>query len=83
MEKLRLFLFTVEEEGNLSSWSHIYGHRVRKADSTRLLAYAEVANTRFAWAHLNGSTAAIVNFAEDLQDLNIELTLICLTIVTL
>ena len=56
------------------AWSHIYGHRVRPADSSRLLAYSEVANTNFPWSHLNGSTASIVNFAEDLQDLNIELT---------
>lgn len=55
-------------------WSHIYGHKVMKADSARLLAYTEVANTRFAWSHLNGTTSALVNFAEDLQALNIELT---------
>jgi hypothetical protein len=68
------FCSQLKKKGIYYSWSHIYGHRVRKADSSRLIAYSEVANTRFPWAHINGSTASIVNFAEDLQDLNIELT---------
>ncbi len=56
------------------SWSHIYGHRVMKADSARLLAYQEVKETKFPWSHLNSTTCSLVNFAEDLQALNIELT---------
>ncbi|HZG26045.1 MAG TPA: hypothetical protein VEZ17_15770, partial [Chitinophagaceae bacterium] len=68
------FCSQLKKKGIYYSWSHIYGHRVRKADSARLLAYSEVANTRFPWAHINGSTASIVNFADDLQELNIELT---------
>lgn len=55
-------------------WSHIYGHRVLPGDSARMLAYEEVRDTRFRWSHLNGTTSAIVNFAEDLQAINIELT---------
>lgn len=55
-------------------WSHIYGHRVLPGDSARLLAYEEVRDTRFPWSHLNGTTSAIVNFADDLQVINIELT---------
>jgi hypothetical protein len=34
-----------------------------------------VAGTKFPWSHLNGTTASLVNFAEDLQELNIELTM--------
>ena len=68
------FCSRLKSKGIYYAWSHIYGHRVRPADSTRLLAYTEVANTKFPWSHLNGSTASLVNFAEDLQDLNIELT---------
>jgi hypothetical protein len=68
------FCDTLRKAGIYYAWSHIYGHRVRPADSSRLLAYNEVANTKFPWSHLNGSTASIVNFAEDLQTLNIELT---------
>jgi hypothetical protein len=64
----------LRNQGIYYGWSHIYGHRVAPADSARLLAYSELAATRFPWAHLNGSTAALVNFADDLQALNIELT---------
>ncbi|MGZ8558372.1 MAG: hypothetical protein ACXWWC_08575, partial [Chitinophagaceae bacterium] len=56
------------------SWSHIYGHRLMPADSARVLAYSEVANTKFPWSHLNGTTVSLVNYAEDLQAINIELT---------
>ena len=69
------FCKELRNAGIYYSWSHIYGHRLMPADSARVLAYSEVANTKFPWAHLNGSTASIVNFAEDLQDINIELTI--------
>jgi hypothetical protein len=64
----------LRNRGIYYSWSHIYGHRVLPGDSSRLIAYKEVAGTKFPWSHINGSTASIVNFAEDLQALNIELT---------
>jgi hypothetical protein len=64
----------LRNKGIYYGWSHIYGHRVLPGDSSRLLAYHELAATKFSWSHLNGSTSAIVNFAEDLQNLNIELT---------
>ncbi|HTE25897.1 hypothetical protein [Flavitalea sp.] len=63
-----------KQQGIYTGWSHIYGHRVLPGDSSRLLAYKEIADTKFPWSHLNGTTAALVNFAEDLQELNIELT---------
>lgn len=77
-EKWSAFDFFCRELRNAGiyyGWSHIYGHRVLPADSSRLLSYAEVRDTRFPWSHLNGTTSAIVNFAEDLQALNIELTI--------
>lgn len=64
----------LRNKGIYYCWSHIYGHSVMKSDSTRLLAYDELAATEFPWSHLNGTTASLVNFAEDLQALNIELT---------
>lgn len=73
-EKFDFFCKTLRDAGIYYSWSHIYGHRVLPGDSARMLAYEEVKNTEFPWAHLNGSTASIVNFAEDLQAINIELT---------
>lgn len=71
---LDYFSSQIKKAGIYYAWSHIYGHRVRPADSSRLIAYSEVANTKFPWSHLNGTTASLVNFAEDLQALNIELT---------
>src|SRR5690606_35901679 len=38
------------------------------------IAYEEIANLKFPWSHLNGSTVSLVNFAQDLQELNIALT---------
>lgn len=73
-KKFDRFNHELREAGIYYSWSHIYGHRVLPADSSRLLAYEEIKNTKFPWAHLNGTTASLVNFAEDLQELNIELT---------
>lgn len=73
-ERFDRFCKELGDAGIYYSWSHIYGHRVRPADSSRLVAYAEIKDTRFPWAHLNGTTASLVNFAEDLQVLNIELT---------
>jgi hypothetical protein len=68
------FCKTLRDAGIYYSWSHIYGHRVLPGDSARLLAYQEIVNTKFPWSHLNSSTASLVNFAGDLQRLNIELT---------
>ncbi|MGL6269718.1 MAG: hypothetical protein ACRC2O_17415, partial [Chitinophagaceae bacterium] len=76
--KWRNFDFFCNELRNAGiyySWSHIYGHRLMSADSARVLAYSEVANTKFPWSHLNGTTASLVNYAEDLQTINIELTI--------
>jgi hypothetical protein len=47
---------------------------VLPGDSARLASYSEIKNLSYPWSHLNGSTASLVNFAPDLQDLNIELT---------
>lgn len=64
----------LRNKGIYYGWSHIYGHKVMKADSARILAFNELASTKFPWSHLNATTASLVNFAEDLQALNIELT---------
>ncbi len=76
-EKWKNFDFLCNElrnNGVYYGWSHIYGHKVCPGDSTRLIAYNELAATKFPWSHLNQTTSALVNFADDLQDLNIELT---------
>lgn len=73
-QRLDYFSHTLAKAGIYYGWSHIYGHRVSPPDSGRLLAYHEIKALNYPWAHLNGSTSALVNFAEDLQDLSIELT---------
>lgn len=64
----------LRNKGIYYGWSHIYGHKVMPGDSNRIVAYRELAATKFPWSHLNGTTSALVNFADDLQELNIELT---------
>ena len=65
----------LRDAGIYYGWSHIYGHRVLPADSAGMLAYEEVRDLSYPYRHLNGSTSGLVNFAEDLQAINIELTM--------
>lgn len=68
------FHFVLRNTGIYTGWSHIYGHKVLPADSVKLIAYEEVKNLSYNWGHLNGSTSGLVNFAPDLQQLSIDLT---------
>jgi len=68
------FQAQLRSKGIYYGWSHIYGHRVLSQDSSRLLAYSEIKNLTYPWSHLNGSTSSLVNFAPDLQQLSIDLT---------
>jgi len=68
------FQYRLRENGIYYGWSHIYGHKVQPADSSKMVAYSEIKNLNYPWSHLNGSTSSLVNFAPDLQDLNIALT---------
>tara|TARA_R110002050_G_scaffold45001_1_gene106886 strand:- start:22941 stop:25151 length:2211 start_codon:yes stop_codon:yes gene_type:complete len=72
--KMDYFQSKLKENGIYYGWSHIYGHKVKPGDSANLEAYSEIANLKYPWQHLNGSTSSLVNFAPDLQDLNIGLT---------
>lgn len=74
IDRLDYFHSKLKEKGLYYGWSHIYGHKVLPGDSSSLIAYEEIKNLSYPWAHLNGSTSSLVNFAPDLQDLNIELT---------
>lgn len=68
------FQHQLREQGIYYGWSHIYGHKVLPGDSSKLLAYGEIKNLEYPWSHLNASTSSLVNFAPDLQDLSIALT---------
>ena len=69
------FQSRLREKGIYYGWSHIYGHKVLPGDSSKMLAYSEIKNLNYPWAHLNGTTSSLVNFAPDLQELNITLTI--------
>jgi len=56
-----------KENGVYFGWSHTYGFHVVPGDKKRLLAYDEIAK------NLNGNTYAFINFADDVQDLMIEM----------
>ncbi|MGM0622173.1 MAG: beta-galactosidase [Bacteroidota bacterium] len=73
-ERFDYFQARLREKGIYYGWSHIYGHRVMPGDSSKLVAYSEIKNLDYPWSHLNGSTASLVNFAPDLQELSIQLT---------
>jgi hypothetical protein len=73
-KKLDYFHARLKEKGIYTGWSHIYGHKPKPGDRGRMVAYDEIAGIEVPWSHLNGATSGIINFARDLQDLNIELT---------
>ena len=70
---LDTMMHALRTEGIYYGWSPVYGHKPHPADRDRLLAYDEIAGIELPWAHLNGSTSFLVYFADDLQDLHIEL----------
>lgn len=63
------------ENGIYTGWSHIFGRRLTPADREKVLAYEEIMDLDLPWDYLNNSTTGLVNFAPDLQDLNISLTI--------
>jgi hypothetical protein len=67
LDRLDYFVSKLKEHGVYFGWSHTYGFRVVPGDSKRLLAYDEIAK------NLKGNTYAFINFAEDVQDLMIEM----------
>jgi len=74
LNRMDYFQDKLAKAGIYYGWSHIYGHKPKPGDKDKLLAYDEVAGIEVPWSHLNGATSGLVNFAPDLQDLNIELT---------
>jgi hypothetical protein len=72
-DRLDFYVAELKKRGIYHGWSHIFGHRPRPGDKSRLLAYDEVMNGHTA-SYLRGSTYGLVMFAPDLQALNIELT---------
>jgi hypothetical protein len=67
LDRLDYFSAKLKEQGVYFGWSHTYGFHVVPGDRQRLLAYDEIAK------NLNGNTYAFIHFAEDVQDLMIEM----------
>jgi hypothetical protein len=67
LDQLDYFVSRLKEQGVYFGWSHTYGFHVVPGDRKRLLAYDEIAK------NLKGNTYAFMNFAEDVQDLMIEM----------
>jgi hypothetical protein len=67
LDRLDYFAAKLKERGVYFGWSHTYGFHVVPGDRPRLLAYDEIAQ------NLKGNTYAFVHFAEDVQDLMIEM----------
>jgi hypothetical protein len=67
LDQLDYFSAKLKEQGVYFGWSHTYGFHVVPGDRKRLLAYDEIARD------LKGNTYAFINFAEDVQDLMIEM----------
>jgi hypothetical protein len=67
LDRLDYFAAKLKERGVYFGWSHTFGFKVVPGDRERLLAYDEIAKS------LHGNTYAFINFAEDVQDLMIEM----------
>jgi hypothetical protein len=67
LDRLDYFAARLKEHGVYFGWSHTFGFRVVPGDRKRLVAYDEIAK------NLQGNTYAFIHFAEDVQDLMIEM----------
>jgi len=68
------FCAELAERGIYTGWSHVFGFQLTPAMKDRVLAYDEIMAAELPWDYLNESTAGLVNFAPDLQELIIETT---------
>jgi hypothetical protein len=66
-DRLDYYMYQLRQKGIYYSWSPIYGHRLVDGDSARVVAYGEIKRGP------KGNTTGLVNFAEDLQDVVIDL----------
>jgi hypothetical protein len=67
LDRLDYFSAQLKRRGIYFGWSHTFGLNVRPGDRSRLASYDEIV------AKLKGNTYALINFAEDVQDLMIEM----------
>ena len=67
LDRLDYFASQLKTNGVYFGWSHTFSFQVGPGNRNRLVAYDEIAQ------HLKGDTYAFINFAEDVQDLMIEM----------
>ena len=67
LDRLDYFAAQLKANGVYFGWSHTYGFHVCPGNRGRLIAYDEIAQ------NLKGNTYGFINFAEDVQDLMIEM----------
>ncbi len=67
LDRLDYFAAQLKGRGVYFGWSHTFGFYVCPGNRQRLVAYDEIAK------NLKGNTYAFINFAEDVQDLMIEM----------
>ena len=66
LDRLDYFSHALAKNGVYYGWSHTYHFRPKEGNRARLLAYDEIKNRD------NGDTYALINYADDVQDLLIE-----------
>ena len=71
LDRLDYFSAQLKQRGVYFAWSHTFGFQVTPGNRGRLLAYDEIEK------NLKGNTYAFINFAEDVQDLMIEMVATC------
>lgn len=67
MDRLDYFFAEMKKRGIYPGWSHTFKFRVSPGNRDRLVAYDEIQQK------LGGDTYALINYAEDVQDLMIEM----------
>ncbi|HVX12906.1 MAG TPA: hypothetical protein VHC22_17115 [Pirellulales bacterium] len=67
LDRFDYFAAQLTQRGVYYAWSHTFGFMVCAGNRDRLVAYDEIEK------NLNGKTYAFINFAEDVQDLMIEM----------
>jgi hypothetical protein len=65
LDRFDYFASQLAQRGIYYGWSHSFQYTVRSSDKARLSGYAELAKA-------GGNTYAVINWAEDVQDLMIE-----------
>ena len=67
LDQMDYFMARLKSHGVYYGLSHTFGYRIRPGNRERYLAYDEIATG------LGGNTYGLINFAEDVQDLLIEM----------